>query len=67
MEAESIRLLLASHDIDADIPDAISAGLVPPFFVTKSGVRVQVEDSLAEEARAIIRDYRNSPAPSMED
>jgi hypothetical protein len=67
MEAESIRLLLASYDIDADIPDSISAGLLPHFFVTKSGVRVQVEDSLAEEAKEIIREYRNSPAPSTED
>ena len=60
MDAERVRLLLASHGIEAYIPDSISAGLLPHHFVTKSGVRVQVDDSLAEQAKTIIEDDKES-------
>ena len=60
MDAETIRLLLASRGIEALIPDSISAGLLPHHFVTKSGVRVQVDDSLADEAKRIIAEARQS-------
>ena len=58
MDAECVRLLLASRGIEAHIPDSISAGLLPHHFATKSGVRVQVDDSLAEEAKSIIADAK---------
>ena len=68
MEAERIRLLLASRNIDAYIPDSISASLIPYSFATKSGVRVQVDDALAEEATEIIQEDRTpSPPATTED
>ena len=60
MDAERVRLLLASHSIEAYIPDSISASVLPHHFVTKSGVRVQVEDSLAEQAKSIIEKDKES-------
>lgn len=66
MEAECVRLLLASRGITATIPDSISAGLLPYHFATKSGVRVQVDDACAEEAKAIIAEDRAGEAPPQD-
>lgn len=58
MEAERVRLLLASRGIEATIPDSITASLVPYTFATKAGVRVQVDDLVADDARSIIEENR---------
>lgn len=60
MDAERVRLLLAAHGIEAYIPDSISAGLLPHHFVTKSGVRVQVDESVADEAKAVIEENKET-------
>ncbi|MGK0187893.1 MAG: hypothetical protein ACI9R3_003684 [Verrucomicrobiales bacterium] len=64
MGAERIRMLLASRGIEAFIPNSISAGLLPHF--TTSGVRVQVEDSLADQARAIVKEFEEADQDSEE-
>ena len=44
MEAELLKMKLASCDIDAFIPDELIAGVAPHIFATRSGIRVQVAD-----------------------
>ena len=53
-QAEQIRMRLESAGIPAFIPDETSAGVVPHHFMTPSGVRVQVADEQADEARKLI-------------
>ncbi|MEZ5300500.1 MAG: DUF2007 domain-containing protein [Verrucomicrobiales bacterium] len=53
-EALRIRIALESQGIDVFVPDETTATLVPFQFSTKSGVRVQVADENAEEARRIL-------------
>lgn len=55
-QAQLIKLKLESRGIEAFIPDDISATLTPHFFMTKSGVRVQVDEKDEEEARQILAD-----------
>lgn len=54
IEAQQLKARLAASGIEAFIPDEVSAGVVPLFFVTKGGVRVQVAEEVEDEARAII-------------
>ena len=42
MEAELLKLKLASFGIDAFIPDELTAGVAPHIFATRSGIRLQV-------------------------
>ena len=39
MEAELLKLKLASCGIDAFIPDELTAGVAPHIFATRSGIR----------------------------
>ena len=54
IEAEQWKARLAASGIRAFIPDAVSAGVAPLFFVSKLGVRLQVEEQDEEAAREII-------------
>ena len=45
MEAELLKLKLASCGIDAFIPDELTAGVAPHIFATRSGIRVQVANT----------------------
>jgi hypothetical protein len=53
-EAMMLRALLEASGIEVFIPDELTASVVPHHFITKSGVRVQVADEQAEEARRIL-------------
>ena len=54
MEAELLKLKLASCGIDAFIPDELTAGVAPHIFATRSGIRVQVADSDFENAKELM-------------
>lgn len=53
-KAQSLKLLLGSIGIDAFIPDELTAGIAPHLFMTRTGVRVQVEEEDETEAMQII-------------
>lgn len=55
MEAELLKLKLSSFGIEAFIPDELTAGVAPHIFATKSGIRVQVAEKDAENARAAMQ------------
>ncbi len=59
-QATSIKLLLEGNGIDAFIPDEVSAGVVPHFFNTKAGIRVQVADEDVQRANEILTDHSDS-------
>lgn len=54
MEAELLKLKLASFGIEAFIPDELTAGVAPHIFATKSGVRVQVSPEDADQAKEVM-------------
>lgn len=54
IQAQQLKARLAASGIEAFIPDEVSAGVVPLFFVTKAGVRVQVAEEFEDDARAIV-------------
>ncbi len=54
MEAELLKLKLASCGIDAFIPDELTAGVAPHIFANRSGIRVQVADSDFENAKELM-------------
>jgi hypothetical protein len=53
-EAEALRTFLESMGIAVFLPDETAASVVPHHFITKSGVRVQVLEDRADEARLLI-------------
>jgi len=53
-EALGLQALLDSMGIPSFIPDEAAASLAPHHFMTKSGVRLQVAEEHAEEARLLI-------------
>lgn len=59
-QALRVRLALDSVGIPSFIPDESAATLAPHHFSTNSGVRVQVPDERAEEARRVLADL-NEP------
>jgi hypothetical protein len=59
-EATSIQVALDSAGISAFIPDEVTAAIAPHHFATSSGVRVQVADNRAEEARQVIAEMRKN-------
>ena len=61
-EATQLKMLLESAGITAFIPDEASASVAPHHFLTESGVRVQVEEGRAEEARNLIESQKSEPS-----
>ncbi|NOX98876.1 MAG: hypothetical protein GXP30_03940 [Verrucomicrobia bacterium] len=55
-KAQSLKLLLGSIGIEAFIPDELMAGIAPHLFMTRTGVRVQVEEEEEEDAMRLIED-----------
>ncbi len=55
-EASRLNMLLEAHGIAVFIPDENTARIDPPAFLSPSGVRVQVDDDDAVEARETIQD-----------
>jgi hypothetical protein len=60
MEAELLKLKLASFGIDAFIPDELTSGVAPHIFATKSGVRVQVAPEDACRAKEVMTSALNN-------
>ena len=59
-EALRLKMVLESAGIPSFIPDETMAGVAPHHFLTSSGVRLQVADEHAAEARKILIDKRQS-------
>ena len=55
MEAELLKLKLASCGIEAFIPDELTAGVAPHIFATRSGIRVQVGGADFENALEVMK------------
>tara|TARA_B100001057_G_C22747312_1_gene910260 strand:- start:296 stop:538 length:243 start_codon:yes stop_codon:yes gene_type:complete len=55
MEAELLKLKLASFGIYAFIPDELTAGVAPHIFATRSGIRLQVAEKDVESAKAAMQ------------
>jgi hypothetical protein len=55
MEAELLKLKLASFGIDAFIPDELTAGVAPHIFATRSGIRLQVAEKDVESDKAAMQ------------
>jgi hypothetical protein len=58
-EAEFLQMILNSRGIDSFIPDDCSVSF-PPFNVPKKGVRLQVDESVNDEAKSVIEEARES-------
>lgn len=54
--AQHLRMVLESAGIPSFIPDETTAGVAPHHFLTASGVRLQVAEEHAEEARQIVKE-----------
>ena len=59
-EAQSLQMLLEASGIASFIPDEMTAGIAPYQFFTNSGVRLQVADENAEEARRILAEEKQA-------
>lgn len=57
IEAQQLKARLAASGIEAFIPDEVSAGVAPHFFMTKAGVRLQVAEEVEDVARGIIEGH----------
>ncbi len=53
-EAQIAKLTLGAAGIEAFIPDEMSAGVAPMFFVNKPGVRLQVFEENEAAAQTIL-------------
>ena len=53
-EAQLIRSVLEGHGITAIIPDESTAEIAPPYLWASGGIHVQVEDTDAVTAQAIL-------------
>lgn len=53
-QAQSLKRRLESAGIGAFIPDEMSATIAPHFFMTRVGIRLQVDERDEEEARLIL-------------
>ena len=53
VEANRLKMLLEAADITVFIPDEMTA-TAAPHFLTTSGIRVQVPEEHAEQARKIL-------------
>jgi hypothetical protein len=62
-EAIHLRMLLEASGIPAFVPDEASASVAPHHFLAGSGVRVQVPEAHAEDARRIIEEDRQGRQP----
>ncbi|MFN7140833.1 MAG: putative signal transducing protein [Limisphaerales bacterium] len=59
-EAIGLRMLLEGAGIPAFIPDESTSSVAPHHFLTAAGVRLQVLEENAEEAKQLISEARGS-------
>lgn len=55
-QAQTAKLNLGAAGIEAFIPDEMSAGLVPMFFLSKPGIRLQVGQEDEQRAKSILEE-----------
>ncbi|MAB77311.1 MAG: hypothetical protein CMO47_12740 [Verrucomicrobiales bacterium] len=55
-QAQAAKMNLRAAGIEAFIPDEMSAGIVPMFFVNKPGIRLQVVKEDEKRARSILEE-----------
>jgi len=60
-QAHSFQIALGAAGIESFIPDEISAGLTPHFFMTRAGVRLQVPEEGFEAAQQVLKEHRALP------
>ncbi len=53
--AQLAKLNLGAAGIEAFIPDEVSAGTAPMFFVNKPGIRLQVREEDESDAKKLIQ------------
>lgn len=66
-EVDNLRILLGSADIEIFVPDDVSATLLPHHFMTKTGIRVQVNDEDEALAREVIEEHRKEQGADEEE
>lgn len=54
LEAQQLQSVLEAADIPSFIPDEMTAGIAPHHFLGSAGIRLQVAEEFAEEARKLI-------------
>lgn len=57
-EVDALRILLGSAGIDIFVPDEVSATLLPHHFMTRTGIRVQVNDEDEAAALQVIGEHQ---------
>jgi hypothetical protein len=57
-EVQHLRIALDSAGIPAYVPDEITATVAPFQFFSNTGIRLQVAEDQAEEARAVVAQAR---------
>lgn len=62
--AQLLQSALESAGIPTFMPDELTAQNAPPYLWASGGVRLQVPDEHAENARAIIAALESGDAPS---
>ncbi len=66
LEAQQFQMVLEVCNIPSFIPDENTAGVAPYQFMTISGVRLQVAEDHAEEAKRIIEQERENKAEAAD-
>jgi Putative prokaryotic signal transducing protein len=56
VDALRVRAMLEAYGVAAFLPDEMVAGLMPAVFLYPEGVRVQVSETQATEARLLLVD-----------
>ena len=57
-EAQGLKMVLEGAGIPSFIPDENTSSIAPHHFLTSSGIRLQVLEEHAEEARRVIEQAR---------
>ena len=57
-EVDNLRILLGSAGIEIFVPDEVTASILPHTFMTKTGIRVQINDDDEALAREVIEESR---------
>jgi len=58
--AQTMKMTLGAHGIEAFIPDEISGSVDPFIGMAKQGIRLQVQEGDAERAIEILEEHKIS-------
>lgn len=58
--AQTMKMTLGAHGIEAFIPDEISASVDPFISMAKQGIRLQVPEGDSERALQILEELKNA-------